>query len=77
MGTELHGKEQMSMSRLEYALRLCCSPGKTVRFYVNDAMAANTMYNRICELIPRKFIKRYGLMSVIFENDSKIEVACR
>lgn len=65
------------MSRLEYALRVCCAPGKTVRLYAPGPLEASRMFTRMCDLIPRQFVKRYGIQSVVFENDSKIEVACR
>lgn len=69
--------ESGSMSRLEYALRICCSPGKTVKIYSDNYVTAQKTFDRMCQLIPRQFVKRYGILSIIFENDSKIEVACR
>jgi hypothetical protein len=61
------------MSRLEWAMRDCCAPGKIVRIRANDAERARLMFERACELIPRTLVKRYGLQSIIFSNDSRIE----
>lgn len=64
---------EQNMSRLEWAMRVCVAPGKTVRFKADDAIRAKAMFDRACELIPRYLIKRYGIQSLIFSNESKIE----
>jgi hypothetical protein len=62
------------MSRLEYALRECVTPGTTVEIHCVDSVTANATFERICDLIPAPLIKRYGLSHVEFENGSKISV---
>lgn len=54
-------------------MRICCAPKKIVRFYAFDQIRAKAMFNRACELIPRSLVKKYGLQSLIFSNDSRIE----
>jgi hypothetical protein len=61
------------MSRLEWAMRVCCAPKKIVRIYGRDAVMAKGLFDRACQLIPRYLVKRYGLQSIQFSNDSRIE----
>lgn len=71
-----HSPEQQ-MSRLEWAMRVCCVPGKIVRFRADSSERARLMFERSCELIPRNLVKRYGLQSIIFSNDSRIEFSVK